>query len=85
MTVVWVACLTLGTILLALFAGMMLDRVLNSKPLFTLLLTLASIPLTIFLTLRIVRSATRHLQPTGKQELPREENEQRGKDNRSGS
>jgi F0F1-type ATP synthase assembly protein I len=66
MTVVWVAGLTLIVIFLALFAGIFLDKVLDSKPLFTILLMVASIPLTIYLTLRVVRSATNRIkQPPG--------------------
>ena len=64
MTVVWVAGLTLVVIFVALFAGILLDRVLNTRPVLTVLLTVASIPLTIYLTLRVVRSATKRLQAT---------------------
>ncbi len=62
MTVVWVAGLTLVVIFGALFAGLLLDKVLNSKPLFTILLIVASIPLTIFLTFRVVKAASSRLQ-----------------------
>jgi F0F1-type ATP synthase assembly protein I len=66
MTVVWVAGLTLGVIFLALFAGILLDKFLDTKPLFTILLMVASIPLTIYLTLRVVRSATSRITPPAK-------------------
>lgn len=62
MTVVWVAGLTLGIIFIALFAGMLLDKFLDSKPLFTIILTIASIPVTIYATFRIVKSATGRIQ-----------------------
>lgn len=72
MTVVWVAGLTLVVIFLALFAGIMLDKFLDSKPLFTILLMVASIPLTIYLTFKVVRRATSRIQPAAKKEIPEE-------------
>lgn len=68
MTVVWVAGLTLVVIFLALLAGLLLDKVLDSKPLFTILFMVGSIPLTIYLTLRVVKKATNRLQPVIKKE-----------------
>jgi len=73
MTVVWVAGLTLIIIFVALFAGILLDKILNSMPLFTVVLTIASIPVTIFVTLRVVKSATNRIQPAVKKENPEEE------------
>jgi F0F1-type ATP synthase assembly protein I len=73
MTVVWVAALTLTIIFVALFAGIMLDKFLNSKPLFTIILTIASIPLTIFATFRIVKAASNRIQPAAKRETLEEE------------
>jgi F0F1-type ATP synthase assembly protein I len=73
MTVVWVAGLTLVVIFLALFAGILLDKFLDSKPVFTILLTVASIPVTIYLTFRVVRSATSRIQPPTQKENPEEE------------
>jgi len=80
MTVVWVAGLTLGIIFIALFAGILLDKFLNSKPLFTVILTVASIPLTIFATFRVVNAASRRIQPAAKKENFEEE-PHRGEDN----
>ena len=80
MTVVWVAGLTLIIIFVALFAGILLDRFLNSKPLFTIILTIASIPLTIFATFRVVKAASRRIQPAAKKENS-EEAPHRGEDN----
>jgi len=80
MTVVWVAGLTLVVIFLALFAGILLDKALNTKPLLTIIFVIASIPLTILLTLRVVKSATSRIQPKinkGKSE----EEPQSGEDN----
>ena len=66
MTVVWVAGLTLIIIFVGLFAGILLDKLLNSKPLFTVVLTIASIPVTIYATFRVVKAATNRIQPAVK-------------------
>jgi F0F1-type ATP synthase assembly protein I len=79
MTVIWVAGLTLVVIFVALFTGIFLDRLLHTSPILTILLTIASIPVTIYLTLRVVRAATSRIQPTVKRESSEEE-PQRGKD-----
>ncbi len=73
MTVVWVAGLTLVVIFAALFAGILLDKILDSKPLFTILLMVASIPLTIYLTVKVVKAATSRIQPAAKKEISEEE------------
>ena len=80
LTVLWVAGLTLVVIFGALFAGILLDRLLNTKPLLTILLTIASIPLTIYATFRVVKAATRRIQPVTKKENSEEELH-RGEDN----
>ncbi|MFA5874529.1 MAG: AtpZ/AtpI family protein [Anaerolineales bacterium] len=73
MTVVWVAGLTLVIIFAALFAGLWLDKILDSKPLFTIVLVLVSIPVTLFLTFRVVRAATARIQPAIKKDVTEEE------------
>jgi F0F1-type ATP synthase assembly protein I len=80
MTVVLVAVFTLGIIFVALFAGILLDKFLNTKPLFTVILTVASIPLTIFATFRVVKAASSRIQPVAKKENSEEE-PHRGEDN----
>jgi F0F1-type ATP synthase assembly protein I len=80
MTVIWVAGLTLIIIFVALFAGILLDRLLNSKPLLTIVLTIASIPVTIYATFRVVKSASSRIQPAAKKEKTEEE-PHRGEDN----
>ena len=73
MTVVWVAGLTLIIIFGALFAGILLDRLLKSRPLFTIGLTIASIPLTIYGTFRVVKAASSRIQPVVKKNISEEE------------
>ncbi len=73
MTVVWVAGLTLVIIFAALVAGLWLDKVLNSKPLLTIVFILISIPVTLVLTFRVVKSATARIKPIEKIEMTEEE------------
>jgi magnesium-transporting ATPase (P-type) len=49
-----VGCLTLAIIAVALFAGLWLDNQFHTRPIFTLVLVLASVPLTLYLMFRIV-------------------------------
>jgi F0F1-type ATP synthase assembly protein I len=78
-TMTGVAGLTLVVIFAALFAGLWLDKILDSKPLFTIVLMLVSIPVTLFLTFRIVREATTRIQPAIKNDVT-EEKPHRGED-----
>jgi F0F1-type ATP synthase assembly protein I len=80
MTVVWVAGLTLVVIFGALLAGLWLDKILNSKPLLTIVFILVSIPVTLLLTFRVVRKATMRIQQV-KNIVVNEEEPQRGEDN----
>lgn len=50
-----VGCLTLGIILLSVFGGLWLDRTLGTKPVFTLALLLAGVPLSVVLMLVVAR------------------------------
>jgi F0F1-type ATP synthase assembly protein I len=56
-------CLTLVIIFVALFAGLWLDRYLDTKPLFTIVLLIGSVPVTLFLMFRVVRAATSRIKP----------------------
>jgi len=58
-----VGCLTLAIIFLALFAGLWLDRYFDTKPLFTIVLLIGSVPVTLFLMFRLVRAATSRIKP----------------------
>ena len=57
-----VGCLTPVIILVALFAGLWLDRQFETKPLFTVLFILGSAPVSIFVLYRIVKTATTKLK-----------------------
>jgi F0F1-type ATP synthase assembly protein I len=58
-----VGCLTLVIIFVALFAGLWLDRYLDTKPLFTIVLLIGSVPVTLFLMFRVVKAATSRIKP----------------------
>jgi magnesium-transporting ATPase (P-type) len=57
-----VGCLTLAIIVVALFAGLWLDNQFHTRPIFTLVLVLASVPLTLYLMFRIVLSVAPKIQ-----------------------
>jgi F0F1-type ATP synthase assembly protein I len=57
-----VGCLTLVIILASLFAGLWLDRTFNTKPLFTLILMLAGIPLSVVMMLTLARKSIAKLE-----------------------
>lgn len=59
-----VGCLTLLIIFAALFAGLWLDRYLDSRPLFTVGLLIVSVPVTLIVMFRVVKSATDRIKPT---------------------
>jgi MFS-type transporter involved in bile tolerance (Atg22 family) len=57
-----VGCLTLVIILVALVAGLWLDNQFQTRPLFTIILVIASMPITIFLMFRVVLSFAPRIQ-----------------------
>jgi F0F1-type ATP synthase assembly protein I len=73
LTVVWVAGLTLIVIFAALLAGIWLDRVFHSKPVLTIIFILVSIPITLFMTLRVVKRISTRIIPEKQNEVRKEE------------
>ena len=57
-----VGCLTLVVILVSVFAGLWLDNLLGTKPMFTLVLLFAGIPLSVVLMLYASRRALERLK-----------------------
>lgn len=57
-----VGCLTLLIVLAALFGGLWLDGVFDTKPFITIALMIASVPVTLVAMFWIVRKATARLQ-----------------------
>ena len=59
-----VGCLTLIIVLAAVFGGLWLDNFLGTKPMITIILVLASAPLSLVLTFWIAMRAVRNIQPS---------------------
>jgi F0F1-type ATP synthase assembly protein I len=57
-----VGCLTLVIILLSVFGGLWLDNTFGTKPLFTLILLFAGIPLSVILMLTVARRTLARLR-----------------------
>jgi len=61
-----VGCLTLVFVLAVLFGGLWLDNYLDTRPIFTVILMIASVPVTLIAMFWIVRKATARLQTNNK-------------------
>ncbi len=68
-----VGFVTLAIIGLALIGGLALDNQFNTRPMFTVLLMIASVPVTVVLMFRIVRAATSRIKPSEKTESTMED------------
>lgn len=76
-----VGCLTTVIVVVALLAGLFIDSRLNTRPTFTILLTVLSVPVTLGAMFWIVRRVTSRLKPvptTNREEAQEEGN--RGRD-----
>ena len=69
-------CVTVAIIGVALVAGLWLDGRFDSKPLFTLLLVLGSVPVTLYLMVRILTSGLAKLQSGKGETAPSAETEE---------
>jgi F0F1-type ATP synthase assembly protein I len=58
-----VGCATVAVVLVALVVGLGLDRFFDTRPLFTLLFLLGSIPVSLYVLVRIAFSAAAQLNP----------------------
>ncbi len=63
-----VGVVTIVIVFAALIGGLLLDKQFDTKPMFTLLLLVFSMPVTVFLMIKIVKSATSRIQPVIKKE-----------------
>ncbi|MFZ6031286.1 MAG: AtpZ/AtpI family protein [Chloroflexota bacterium] len=70
-----VGFLTLFVILFSLFGGLWLDKQFDTKPLFTLILLLASVPVTLVMMFWVVNKATARIKPTSPKEQSQEDAE----------
>ena len=55
--------ITLGIVILFLLGGLWLDRAMNTKPLFTLLLMIVSAPISIFVMYRVAMNSISKMNP----------------------
>lgn len=69
-------CVTLLFVLVALVVGLWLDARFGTRPLFTLLFVLASVPITMYLLFRMVMANIGRLQKLAEQALPKSEAEE---------
>ncbi len=76
-----VGLLTMGVIIVALVGGLWLDRLLSTKPLFTVLLMLASFPISYYIIYRIALNAVGRIKPAS--QPPRAKEEMQSDDNSS--
>jgi len=58
-----VGCLTLVVVLLSVFCGLWLDRILGTKPAITIILLLSSAPVALALTFWVAKRAIKDLNP----------------------
>ena len=59
-----VGCVTLVIVLAALFGGLALDKALDTKPIFTIILLVGSAPLALYLTFWLAMRADKEMQKT---------------------
>ena len=75
-----VGCLTLVFVLIALFVGLWLDSQFQTRPMFTILLMIGSVPVTLLVMFWVVRSTTaRMMSESGKKPEDLEEESDRGR------
>ena len=68
-----IGCITLVVILGALALGLWLDRLLGTRPWFTLGLVLGSIPLSLVLVVYVALKTARRTQPPSAEKTPEED------------
>ena len=73
-----VGCLTLVIIIVSLFGGLWLDTQFGTRPLFTVLLMVASVPVTIVLMFWVVRKATSKIRPSENKTIENQEDAESG-------
>jgi len=67
-----VGCVTVAVVLGALVVGLALDRFFDTRPLFTMVLLLGSIPVSLYLLVRIALSAVAQLNTPSQKATERE-------------
>ncbi|MCI0395715.1 MAG: AtpZ/AtpI family protein [Chloroflexi bacterium] len=67
-----IGCITVIIIALALGAGIAIDRLLDTKPVFTILFMIGSVPVTLFITVRVSLMAAARAQRLAAKDKPKE-------------
>lgn len=70
-----IGCITVILIALALAAGVLLDRFLDTKPVFTILFLVGSVPVTLYVTVRVSLMAAARAQRLATQDDSKEDTE----------
>ena len=68
-----VGCFTLLIIFVALIGGLWLDKIFEVRPLFTIVLMVFSVPVTVVMMLWVVRKAASKIQPVPKDQTQTQE------------
>ncbi len=76
-----VGFITLCIVLASLFGGLWLDKRIDTRPLFTVVLMLTSVPVTIVMMFWIVRNATARIRPMPPKKKSPAEEANRGTEN----
>jgi len=61
-----IGCLVIIVVVVALLAGLWLDKLTNTRPLFTIVLLLTSVPVSLFISVRVALSTAARLAPPPK-------------------
>jgi F0F1-type ATP synthase assembly protein I len=70
-----IGCITVIIIAVALGAGIFLDRFLDTRPIFTILFLVGSVPITLFVTVRVSLMAAARARKLGTAETKKEAEE----------
>jgi F0F1-type ATP synthase assembly protein I len=68
-----IGCLTIILIGIAFGAGLLLDRLLETRPIFTILFLVGSVPVNLYLTVRVALMAVARAQRTAAKEKKAED------------
>jgi magnesium-transporting ATPase (P-type) len=60
-------CVTLVIVILAVLAGLWLDKALGTRPTFTLILILGSIPVSLFTLVKVLKTALPKMEATARE------------------
>ena len=70
-----IGCITVLLIAIALGVGILLDRFLDTRPIFTILFLVGSVPVTLFVTVRVTLMAAARVQRSAEKNKKEEESE----------